>query len=186
MSTTAMPHDAPVLAGLLEKWWVVLLRGLAAIGFGVLVLTWPALTFLTLVLLFGTFAIADGVLALLGAAANRGNWSTTWRLAAAGLLGVLIGVVTVMWPTLVATGLVIYAGIWAIARGILDIVAAVQLRRDISWLLLLSGLLSIVFGILVFMSPGFGVLALVWLIGLCAIATGILLVIFALRLRSLG
>jgi uncharacterized membrane protein HdeD (DUF308 family) len=188
MTIAASHHDhEPSHTGFLAShWWMVLLRGLAAIAFGIVALIWPAMTLLTLVLVYGIFAIADGVLSIIGAIADREKSSSTWLLALVGVLGIIAGTLALVWPAFIAVGLVLYVGLWAIFRGVVDVVAAVRLRKDIpnEWMLALSGVLSIVFGFLIFMAPAVGLLAVIWVIAFCAILEGLLLCSLAFRLRG--
>jgi uncharacterized membrane protein HdeD (DUF308 family) len=179
-------HDPSHTGFLASHWWMVLLRGLAAIAFGVVALLWPAMTLLTLVLVYGVFALADGVLSLFGAMTGTAKSSSNWLLALVGVLGIVAGLLALLWPAVVAVGLVLYVGLWAIFRGVVDVVTAIRLRKDIphEWTLALSGLLSIVFGFLIFMAPSLGVLAVIWVIAFCAILEGLLLCALAFRLRG--
>ncbi len=170
-----------------RKWWVLALQGVAAVIFGVLALVWPGPTLLALVILFGAFMLVDGVLTLAGALAWR-QWNQgRWAVALAGVAGMIVGVLTFVWPGM--TGLVLLAliAVWAITTGILEIVAAIELRRVIEgeWLMVLSGILSVVLGVLLVAFPGAGALSLAWLIGMYALADGLLLIALALRLRDL-
>jgi uncharacterized membrane protein HdeD (DUF308 family) len=188
MTIAASHHDhEPSHTGFLAShWWMVLLRGLAAIAFGIVALIWPAMTLLTLVLVYGIFAIADGVLSIIGAITDREKSSSTWLLALVGVLGIIAGTLALVWPAFIAVGLVLYVGLWAIFRGVVDVVTAVRLRKDIpnEWMLALSGVLSIVFGFLIFMAPAVGLLAVIWVIAFCAILEGLLLCSLAFRLRG--
>ena len=188
MTIAASHHDhEPSHTGFLAShWWMVLLRGLAAIAFGIVALIWPAMTLLTLVLVYGIFAIADGVLSIIGAITDREKSSSTWLLALVGVLCIIAGTLALVWPAFIAVGLVLYVGLWAIFRGVVDVVTAVRLRKDIpnEWMLALSGVLSIVFGFLIFMAPAVGLLAVIWVIAFCAILEGLLLCSLAFRLRG--
>jgi uncharacterized membrane protein HdeD (DUF308 family) len=143
------------------------------------------LTLLSLILLYGAYAGADGVLAL-AAAVRGGTVASRWWLVLVGLLSLGAAVATFLYPGLTALVLLTFIGVWAIARGVFEIVGAIQLRKEIEneWLLVLSGLLSVVFGALVLARPGAGALALVWIIAAYAIALGVLLIGFAFRLRG--
>ena len=179
-------HDPSHTGFLASHWWMVLLRGLAAIAFGILALIRPATTLLTLVLVYGIFALVDGVLSLFGALTGTEKSSSNWLHALIGVLGIVAGLLALIWPAFIAVGLVLYIGFWAIFRGVVDLVTAVRLRKDIpnEWMLALSGLLSIVFGFLIFMAPAFGLLAVIWMIAFCAILEGLLLCSLAFRLRG--
>ncbi len=170
-----------------RNWWMLALRGGLAVLFGVLAWIWPGITVLALALLFGAYALVDGVVALFHAVKGGVPGQSRGWLGVAGVCGIVLGVITLFWPGLTAFALIILIGAWAIATGVLEIVAAIWLRRQISgegWHIL-SGALSVVFGVLLLIWPGAGGLALVWLVGLLAIAFGVSLIIAAFRLRSL-
>jgi uncharacterized membrane protein HdeD (DUF308 family) len=173
-----------LLSSLAKNWWVLLLRGIVSILFGVLAFVMPGLTLFTLIIMYGVYAAADGVLALV-AAFQGGTMAPRWWLALVGVLGLLAAAATFFYPQVTAIILIMFIGVWAIAHGILEIVGAIQLRKEIDneWLLALGGALSIIFGVFVAVQPGAGALALVWLIGAYSIAFGIVLVAFSLRLR---
>jgi uncharacterized membrane protein HdeD (DUF308 family) len=176
-----------VLQFLARYWWVVLMRGVAAILFGVLAFVWPGLTIAALVLLFGAFALVDGVFSLLAAIGGRGERDGFWLGLLHGLIGIGIGVVTLWNPAITALALVLYIAAWALVSGVLEIVAAIRLREEIEgeWLLVLAGVLSIAFAGLLLWSPGAGALALLWWIAAWAIVVGVLLVFESFKLRGL-
>ena len=177
------------LAAILSRnWWALLLRGLVAIAFGVLTWTQPAISLAALVLLFGVYALVDGVLGVWTAISGRKDHEDWWVLLLWGLLGIGVGIMTLMAPGVTAFALLFYIAIWAVATGVLEIVAAVRLRKVIKgeWWLVLGGLASIIFGVLLMAHPGAGALAVLWLIAAYAIIFGVLLVILAFRLRGFG
>ena len=172
---------------LARDWWVVALRGVAALIFGVIALVSPGSTFEVLVLLFGAYALVDGLFAFtagLWAAGTERRW---WPMLLVGIVGILTGVLTFAQPAVVAVALVAIIGAWAILTGVLEIVVAVSLRKLISneWLLAVGGLASVVFGVLVIASPGAGAVTLVLLFGAYAIVYGTMLVGLSFRLRVL-
>jgi len=175
-----------LLETLATRWWLLLLRGLAAVAFGALALVWPGPTIVVLVLLYGAYALVDGVLAIAAAISARGTGAPTGWLVLIGVAGIAAGFATFFWPGITALVLLVLIAVWSILHGILEVVGAIRLRREIEgeWLLVLSGLLSVAFGILVLARPGAGALALVWLIGAYAILFGVLLIVLSLRLRS--
>jgi uncharacterized membrane protein HdeD (DUF308 family) len=177
------------LAAILQRnWWVLLLRGLAAIAFGVLTWMQPGISLAALVLLFGFYAVADGFLAVWVAIAGRKEHEHWWVLLLEGLLGIGVGVLTFLAPAVTAVILLFYIAIWAIATGVLEIVAAIRLRKEIDgeWLLVLSGLASVIFGVLLVAQPEAGAMALLWIIALYAFVFGVLLVMLAFRARTFG
>jgi uncharacterized membrane protein HdeD (DUF308 family) len=180
------PVPRPTLHALAKSWWLVLLRGIAAIVFGILAFIWPGLTLLTLVLFYGAYALVDGVIALIAAFTGSAKPVPTWWLVLVGIFGILAGLLTFLWPGITALVLIFFIGGWAIAHGIFEIVGAIKLRKEIDneWWLILAGVLSVIFGIIVLVAPGAGALALVWIIGIYAVAFGILHVALALRLRK--
>jgi uncharacterized membrane protein HdeD (DUF308 family) len=176
-----------LLRGLAEYWWLLLLRGIAAIAFGILALMWPGLTLLTLIFLWGAYAIVDGVLALWEAVSGGSSEiAPRWWLAVVGIAGILAGLVAFFWPGMTALVLLLFIAIWAIIIGLLQIWGAIRLRNEIQgeWLLILIGLLSVVLGIALIAQPGAGAPALVWLIGWFAILEGCIFVALAFRLKS--
>jgi uncharacterized membrane protein HdeD (DUF308 family) len=177
---------APVLLHALAKnWWLLLLRGIAAVIFGVLAFAWPGLTLLTLILLYGAYALTDGVIAII--AAITGNAPAgRWWLAIVGILGIAVGALTFMLPGMTALILLYTIAGWAVATGVLQIIGAIRLRKEIDneWLLILSGAISVLFGLSIVAKPGAGAVALVWVIGTYAIIAGVLYIGLAFRLKK--
>jgi uncharacterized membrane protein HdeD (DUF308 family) len=169
-----------------EHWWAFAVRGVAAIIFGILAFIWPGVTLAVLVLLWGAYALVDGVFALIGA--FRTGQGDRWLLIIEGVAGILAGILTFIWPGLTALVLVYIIAAWALVTGVLEIIAAIRLRRVIQneWLLILSGIVSVLFGLALVIAPGTGALALIWLIAAYAVVFGVLLIILAFRLRGLG
>jgi uncharacterized membrane protein HdeD (DUF308 family) len=175
------------LAAILHRgWWLLLLRGIVAIAFGVLTWMQPGISAAALVLLFGAFAFADGVLGTWTAIAGRADHEYWWLMLLRGLLGIGVGILAFVEPGVVALAVLFYIAIWAIATGMLEIATAIRLRREIEgeWLLILSGLISVVFGVVLIARPGSGALALLWLIASFAVAFGVVLVILAFKARG--
>jgi uncharacterized membrane protein HdeD (DUF308 family) len=185
-STTSVTlSDRPVLHALAKNWWLLLLRGIAAVVFGALAFAWPGLTLLTLILLYGAFALTDGVIAII--TAITGNVPAgRWWLAIVGVLGIAVGAFTFMLPGMTALILLFTMAGWAVAIGILQIIGAIRLRKEIDneWLLILSGVISVLFGLGVMLYPGAGALALVWVVGTYAIIAGVLYIGLAIRLKK--
>jgi uncharacterized membrane protein HdeD (DUF308 family) len=170
---------------LAKNWWLLLLRGIAAIVFGLLAFAWPGLTLLTLILFYGAFALVDGVLAII-AAITGGSAAPRWWLAIVGLLGLAAGLLTFLMPGLTAVVLLLFIAGWAIATGVFQIIGAIKLRKEIDneWLLILCGVISVLFGVCMMLAPGAGALALVWVIGAYSVVIGALFVALAFRLRK--
>jgi uncharacterized membrane protein HdeD (DUF308 family) len=168
------------------NWWLLALRGLVAVLFGVLAFMWPGATLITLVWLFGAFALVNGVLSLVLAAKTPKDYPKVGSLILGGLIGILAGLLAFVMPGITALGLLILIAAWAIVTGIMELVAAVRLRKIINneWLLVLAGIASVVFGILLLFRPAVGALALIWWIGAWAIVSGILFMILAFRMRN--
>ena len=179
------PAPRPMLHALAKSWWLVLLRGIAAIVFGVLAFVWPGLTLLTLVLLYGAYALVDGAFALIAAFTGGAKPVPTWWLIVVGLAGIAAGLATFLWPGITALVLLVFIGAWAIVHGIFEIIGAIKLRKEIDneWWLILAGAMSVIFGIIVLVAPGAGALGLVWAIGAYSVVFGILLVGLSLRLK---
>jgi uncharacterized membrane protein HdeD (DUF308 family) len=184
--SSAAPFGAPILPTLAKYWWLFLLRGIVAIIFGILAFAWPGITLLTLILFYGAFALADGVLAL-GHAIMGGNVGSRWWLALVGIAGIAAGLVTFFMPGLTALVLLFFIAGWAIALGVFQIIGAIRLRKEIDneWLIGLSGALSVLFGVILLAAPGAGALGLIWVIGGYAIVFGIMLVMEAFKLKQL-
>ncbi|HTJ56246.1 MAG TPA: HdeD family acid-resistance protein [Devosiaceae bacterium] len=172
---------------LADGWWLVLLRGIAAIVFGILAFVWPGVTLLTLTFLWGAYAIVDGVVSLWAAITGQTARATPrWWLGIIGVIGIIAGILAFAWPGVVVQALLIYIGVWAIVVGAMEIWGAIWLRREIEgeWLLALTGVLSILFGLAILFQPAAGALGLVWLIGGFAIVIGISHIALAMRLRG--
>lgn len=170
---------------LAKNWWILLLRGIAAIMFGLLALAWPGMTLLTLILFYGAYALVDGVLAIVAAIAG-GALMPRWWLAIVGLLGIAAGLLTFLMPGLTAIVLLYFIAGWAIATGILQIIGAIRLRKEIDneWLLILGGIVSVLFGVAMIVAPGAGALALITVIGIYSMIAGALLVALSVRLKN--
>jgi uncharacterized membrane protein HdeD (DUF308 family) len=173
------------MTALARNWWALAIRGAAAIIFGLLTFVMPGVTLAVLVLLFGAYAIVDGIFNLIAAFRSSHDERPRWLLALEGLVSLGEGIVPVAMPGLTALVLVYIIAIWAIVTGVLEIVAAIRLRDVIrnEWWLVASGVLSVIFGLLLVIAPGAGALALVFWIGAYAIIFGALLVGLAFRLR---
>jgi uncharacterized membrane protein HdeD (DUF308 family) len=168
-----------------RSWWLFVLRGVCAVLFGILAFLWPGITIASLVLLFGAYALVNGALALgvamQTARRSPGRGFTTLL----GLLGVATGVITFFWPGITALSLLLMIAFWAIVTGVFEIAAGIRFRQiSRSWMLVVSGVLSVVFGGLLVALPGAGALSVVWLIGAYATASGILIIVSAVQMKS--
>ena len=169
---------------LTRKWWLVALRGVLAILFGIVALAFPGVTLLSLAFVFGAYVFVDGVAAIASAFGHGGREAVWYVLE--GIFGVAVGVATFFYPAITAQALVLLVGLWAILTGIFEVVAGFELPISRDWLLALAGVISIVFGVLVFVNPGSGALAVVGLIGIYALVFGVTLLVLGIRLRGLG
>jgi uncharacterized membrane protein HdeD (DUF308 family) len=179
--------DYETMAQLLTRyWWLLALRGLAAVLFGVLAFVWPDITLLTLVFLFGWYAVINGVLSLALAAKAAKGYPRFFGLILPGLLSIIAGVVAFIMPGITALALLVLIAAWAIVNGIMEIVAAIRLRKEITneWLLVMAGVASVGFGVLLLLWPGAGALAMLWWIGSFSIVFGVLFIALAFRLRK--
>ena len=175
-----------MLRTLAQNWWAIVLRGVCAVLFGVGAFAWPGITLAVLVLLYGAYALVEGVLAVAGALVGRQGGPFPWGVFLAGLAGVAVGVVTFLYPGLTGLALLYLIAAWAIVRGIFEIIAAFHLRKEIDneWLLGLSGLLSLALGVVLMAAPGAGALAVLWWIGGFAIVFGVLTIMLGFRLKG--
>ncbi|HZF27219.1 MAG TPA: HdeD family acid-resistance protein [Steroidobacteraceae bacterium] len=170
-----------------RHWWTLVLRGIAAIVFGLLAWFSPGITLAVLVLFFGAYVLVDGVIALYSALSKRSQAESRWLVGLLGALGILIGVLTLGHPSAAALALLLYIAAWSLVTGVLQIVAAIRLRKEIQgefWLGL-AGALSIAFAVLVLMFPAMGALSIVWVIAAYAIVYGVALLLLGLKVRKL-
>ena len=169
-------------------WGWVMVRGLAAVVFGVLAFVSPQSTLALLTLFWGAWVLTDGVMALMAAWRMRSGNRPLWPLVLVGLIGIVAGVGTFLWPGLTALSLLMLIAAWSIVMGVLQIAAAVRLRQVIAheWWLGLSGLLSVLFGAFMMIDPSAGAVAVAWMIGTYAIVFGLMLVLLSLRLRRMA
>ena len=171
---------------LVHNWWSLVLRGLLGVFIGIVTFMSPVVTLTALVLLFGAYAFIDGVLGVMGAV-RAGRSQDRWGvLLLEGIAGIAAGLITLAWPALTATVLALVIGAWALIHGVLEISAAVRLRKEIQgeWLLGLFGVLSIVFGALMVMVPLAGALVIAMWVGAYALVSGVVLIILGFRLRG--
>lgn len=169
-----------------RNWWTFVARGVFAILFGIIALAFPQLTLIVLVWTFGAYALIDGLFQIIYSLTRHEEYERWWLVMLEGLLGITFGVLTFIWPDI--TGLVLFMMIvvWALFTGILEIAAAIQLRRLITneWMLAFSGILSILLGVGMLIWPGASALALAWMIGFYAFAFGVTLIALGFRLKN--
>jgi uncharacterized membrane protein HdeD (DUF308 family) len=181
-----MSVDA-MMGHLRSSWGWVVLRGIVAIVFGALAFSQPGITLAALVLVWGAYALADGLFALMAGLRIRDGGRPMWALIVIGLLGIAAGILTFVWPGMTALVLLAFIAGWALITGVFQIAAAIRFRKVIpnEWILGFAGVLSVVFGILMLARPGAGALAVVWLIGWFATLYGVLLVMLGFRMRGI-
>ena len=172
----------PILSAFARNWWAFLVRGIFAVLFGLMAFTLHGPTLLLLILLYGTYAVVDGMTALW-----VGERARAWGLVLLGVLGILVGVFTFVYPDITTLTLLYLIAAWAIVRGFLEIITAIQLRKEISneWALIAGGILSVLFGVVLFARPAAGALAMTWLIGAFVLVLGVMMILFAFRIRGL-
>jgi uncharacterized membrane protein HdeD (DUF308 family) len=171
---------------LARNWWALAVRGILGIGLGVLTFVSPGAILATLVLVFGAYALIDGVFSVLAARRGARGDRSWWALLLGGVAGVLTGLAAFLFPAATALLLLYLIAGWAVVTGALEIAAAIRLRRMLSreWLLALDGVVSILFGVLIMIAPAVGALAVVLLIGAYAFVSGVVLLALAFRLRA--
>jgi uncharacterized membrane protein HdeD (DUF308 family) len=177
-----------MLTLLFKNWWVLLLKGILLVIFGILSFMNPGITLATLVLWFAIFMMIDGVFSIFGVVSNWKTEEDKWLLLAEGALGLVLGLLVYRSPDTFLSFIAFVISFWAIFSGISRIAMAIQLRKEIEgegWLIL-SGVLSVIFGILVFAQPGIGIATLMWIIAIFAILVGVLLILLSLKLKKAG
>ncbi len=174
-----------MLEVLTRYWWAFIARGVLAVVFGVMVFVWPGITVTALIIVFGIYVFVNGVFLLVKAIGGWKARDDRWLLLFEGLLGIGIGIITFFAPGVTAIGLLFYIAAWSLTTGILEIVGAIRLRKEIQgevwWIL--SGIVSILFAVLLMIFPGAGILGLIWLLGVYAIVFGVLLIALGIRIR---
>ena len=175
-----------MLNPLSRHWWAFLARGLCAVAFGVLTWVWPGITVRVVLVSFGAFALVNGVLSISKAVDSWKEKDDRWIFVLEGILGVGMAIVTLFAPEVTAVVLLFYIAAWTLAMGILEIVIAIRLRKEIEgefWLFL-AGVVSVTFAFLLMLFPGRGILGLVWGLATWAVVFGVLLVVLSLRLLA--
>jgi uncharacterized membrane protein HdeD (DUF308 family) len=172
---------------LVRNWWSLVIRGVVGVLLGVITFARPGITLTAIVLMFGAYALVDGVVSIAGAAKAVSAHERWGALVFEGVVGIVAAVVTVLWPAITALVLVSIIGAWALITGVFEIAAAIRLRRHVTgeWLMALSGIASVVFGFLVLVAPLAGALVIALWLGVYAFIFGVILIGLGFRLRSL-
>ena len=167
-------------------WWVLVLRGIAALVFGIAAFAWPGLTLATLILFFGAWALVNGFFLIISALAGWSERDDRWIVFLEGLLGIVVGVTTFRAPEITAYAVLLVIAVWSFATGLLEVIAAIRLRKEIEgefWLAL-GGVVSILFAVLLMWFPGAGALGFLWLIASYAMVFGLILLTLGFKLRK--
>jgi uncharacterized membrane protein HdeD (DUF308 family) len=169
-----------------KNWWVLVLRGVCAVLFGVMTFLWPAISIAVLVLMWGAYAFADGILSIVGSFKGGREAGFPWWLLITGIVGVAAGIFTFVNPVTTGFALLLLIAAFSIVRGVMEIAAAIRLRHEIEheWLLAIAGIMSVVFGVFIAIFPGAGALAVVLWIAVIAVAIGVLEITAGLRLKG--
>jgi uncharacterized membrane protein HdeD (DUF308 family) len=184
-ATPTDPRIEAMSAILAQNWWAVAIRGVCGIIFGLVALFLPGATMLTLVLFFSAYMLVDGIFGIVAAVRAASHHQRWGLLVLEGVLNIAVGVIAFIWPGLTAVTFVLLIAAWAIVTGVLEIVAAVRLHPEYGrWWLILSGVASVIFGVLLVVAPLAGVIVVTWWIGAFALIFGIMLVVLAFRLRA--
>jgi uncharacterized membrane protein HdeD (DUF308 family) len=182
-----MKRRTLMAADLARNWWLLALRGVVGILFGIGAFVWPGATLAALVIVFGAYVFVDGIFAVVTGIGMRRQLSLWWLVVLEGVAGIVLGLLTFRSPDTTALVLLTIIAAWSIVTGIFEIVTALRIRTLIAneWLMILSGAVSIVFGVLLIAQPGAGEIAIVWLLGAYALLFGLLTLMFAFRLRAM-
>jgi uncharacterized membrane protein HdeD (DUF308 family) len=169
-----------------KHWWHVAVRGLIALLFGIMLLAWPGVSLFIVAILFGAFAFVDGIFTLVAAVNYKAGAGQRAWLFVRGILGIIVGIVTFFWPAITELALVLLIGAWALVTGIMELNFAFRSVRETGakWLFAVSGILSIILGILLLVRPIAAIIAVIWIIGAYAVIAGIVLIVLGFRLRS--
>ncbi|MGD9636516.1 MAG: HdeD family acid-resistance protein [Pirellulales bacterium] len=177
-----------ILRSCCKRWWVLFLKGLCAIALGISAIAWPGITLVSLIFVFATFTLIDGVAAIVLGFKGESDGTVWWTLVLMGVLAILAGLISFFYPQITVTVLLAIIAVSAIVRGAFELMAAIRLRKELDdeWILALSGLMSILFGGLILYRPDAGLLAIVLLIGAYMIAIGVFALALSLRLRRVA
>ncbi len=180
--TGASAPSSPIV----RHWWALVLRGILAVIFGILVLVWPGIALASLVLVIGVYFFVDGLFAVAGSLTHREHYQHWWLTLIEGIIGIIAGIVAFVYPGLTAFTLLYIIGFWAILTGVFEVLAAFRLREVIhkEWILALVGIVSLLFGLFILFFPGEGALAILGIIAGYAILSGVLMILLGIRLRT--
>jgi len=169
-----------------KHWWQVAVRGFIALLFGILLLAWPGVSLFIFAIIFGAFAFVDGIFTLVAAVNYKAGAGQRAWLFVRGILGIIVGIITFFWPAITELALVLLIGAWALIAGIMELNFAFRSvgETGAKWLFAVSGILSIILGILLLVRPIAGIIVVIWAIGAYAILAGIVLIVLGFRLRS--
>lgn len=167
-------------------WWMIVLRGIAALLFGLIAIFWPGISLDALVILFGAYALTDGLIALTGSLRMAAGEPRRSFLALTGVMGILIGLVSVLWPQATVMLLLYVVAAWALLFGVIEIVGSLRLRKQVGsdWPLSKGGIILVAFGLLLLAFPNAVAVAATWVIGIFALLIGVALLGFAWRRRA--
>lgn len=180
----SMATDVQLMA---KKWWTIALRGLVSVIFGIIAFAWPQLTAALMVMFFGVYVLIDGLFAFIASFVMEGGIKRWWLKLIQGILGIVLGIIFLVNPAFTAAFIVLLIAIWAIIIGILEIISAISYAKIMpdNWLMILTGILSLIFGFLLMKNPAAGILAVIWIIGMYAIFFGMLLIATGFTLKGL-
>jgi uncharacterized membrane protein HdeD (DUF308 family) len=185
MARNLAPQYDPMIARLAHNWWAIALRGVLAILFGLVALFLPGATMLSLVLLFAAYAFIDGVFGIISAVRAAGKHERWLLLLLEGVVDIIVAAIAVLWPGITVVAFVLLVAAWAIVTGGLMLWAAVRLDTDDTrWWLVLGGIVSLIYGVLLIVAPMIGALVLTWWLGAYALIFGVALLVLAFRLRA--
>jgi uncharacterized membrane protein HdeD (DUF308 family) len=180
------PQSRLALPAETGHWWALALRGAIAILFGLAAFLRPGIALEALILLFGAYALVDGVFSIVGVFGGTRGGTPRWLLFLEGVVSILAGLIALIFPGLTAVALLYLVAAWAVVTGLAQIATAIRLRQEIrgEWALTLGGIISVLFGLILAVLPAVGILSLIWLVGAYAVAFGVLLLITALQVRG--
>lgn len=173
---------------LAKYWWLFVLRGVMAVIFAILAFIWPALTLSVLVVFLGAYLFVDGLFSLVHGFRVIKKDSHWWVLVLEGVLGIAAGLVALFMPGITVVFLITLIAVWCLITGLLEIILAIRLRKELTneWMLVVAGIFSIIFGILLFAQPLAGVVVIAWWLGAYALLFGFFLILVGMRLKKVG